>query len=275
MKMIGIIRNTKLSGTSDTALIAADYLKRHGVESALSADGRDLPKSCECAVVLGGDGTLLRAAKVVLERQLPLLGVNLGTLGFLAEIEAQNIMPALDHLIAGTYTVEKRMMLYGEVRRGSEVFYRDTSLNDVVVSRVKPLRACRFLAGVNGEHLNSYSSDGIIVSTATGSTGYNLSAGGPIVSPSAETILLTPVATHSLISRSIILSGTDRVTIGIGEGRTGAETGAASVWFDGTADVPVGTGDTVEIRKSERYTNIIKINNVSFLEALRRKMSDR
>lgn len=274
MKHLGIIRNTEKPLTSEYAQQISDYLKEHHVACSVSDTGADLPDSCECAIVLGGDGTLLRASKVVLSRGLPLIGINLGTLGYMAEIDTDNIYPALSKLITGEYMVETRMMLSGSVYHKGREICSDTALNDIYVSGRKPLRAYNFTAHINNAYLTTYHSDGIIISTATGSTGYNLSAGGPIVSPETDIMLLTPVAPHSLISRSIILPPTDHITIVVGEGRMGIIPDVAAVSFDGGSSVLLETGDEVRIRRSSRYTRIIKINNISFLEGLRKKMAD-
>ena len=274
MDAIGVIRNTEKAGTGEIAEKIRLYLERKGMDCHISSDGSDLPPSCSKAVVLGGDGTLLRAAKVVLKRQLPLLGVNLGNLGYLAEIDTEGLEPALDRLLEGAYSIERRMMLHGKVIKAGRTAYEDIALNDIVLTRILPLRSFRILNHVNGEFLNEYTGDGEIISTATGSTGYNLSVGGPIVSPEAELIVMTPHAPHSLISRSIVLSGSSCIRVEIGEGRTGREEEAVSVWYDGSGDIRLGTGDSIEIRRSDQYTNIIKLKKISFLEVLRRKMAD-
>lgn len=274
MDVIGVIRNTDKTISESIALKISDYLAMRGCRCFISEDGRDLSGQCECVIVLGGDGTLLRAAKAVHERQIPLLGVNLGAMGYLAEVEVRNLNSALDCLLADAYTVENRMMVSGTLFHRGEEAASDIALNEIAINRLKSLRTYRFLNYVNGELLNSYSADGMIVATPTGSTGYSLSNGGPIVSPEAELLLMTPVAPHSLISRSIILPSKDKVRIEIGPGRTGIEPDVVSVWFDGTGGYHAGTGDTIEIRASSQYTKIIKINHVSFLEVLRRKMAD-
>ena len=274
MNVVGVIRNTDKEETLVISQKIEQYLSERGKSCYISDTGEDLPLSCESALVLGGDGTLLRAAKVVLERQLPLLGINLGTLGYLAEIGIETLYNALDQLLLGEYTVEKRMMLYGSVYSKGQKIVSDTALNDIVIRRTKQLRTFRISSYVNGQHLTAYSADGVIVSTATGSTGYSLSVGGPIVSPEAQITMLTPLAAHTLISRSIILPGTDHIRITIDEGSSGPEENVANAAFDGEDRIPVGVGDYIEIRKARLCTNIIKINNISFLEVLRSKMAN-
>ena len=221
--------------------------------------------------MLGGDGTLIQAARDTVNRRIPLLGINLGTLGYLAEIEKAGVGDALDSLMAEQYTIEPRMMLEGRVYRNGGETVQDIALNDIVVNRAGDLRMIDYEISVNGESLNRYGADGMIVSTPTGSTGYSLSAGGPIVSPMASMIVVTPICPHTLAARSIVLSGEDRVTIRLGPGRR-AQSEEAFASFDGGGSVSMATGDYVEIEKSEKTVNILKISRISFLEVLRNKM---
>lgn len=264
----------------------AGYLREHGKECFLREDflrdgERDrhrtdpalIPEGIDCVLVLGGDGTLLQAARDVVDRQIPLLGINLGTLGYLAEIDRQTVYPALDCLMSGQYTIEPRMMLHGCVYRGEELLDEDIALNDIVISREDGLRVIQLDNFVNGAHLNTYHADGIILSTPTGSTGYSLSAGGPIVSPGASLFVMTPLAPHTLNRRSIILPPENRITVRIGPGRD-EKTEQAVAYFDGDTRVPMVTGDRVEISRSEKDTLIVKVHDSSFLETLSRKMSN-
>ena len=236
-------------------------------------DVEKIPKDVECIIVIGGDGTLLQAARDVVNRQIPLLGINMGTLGYLAEIVRSSIDGALNHLMLDEYTIEKRMMLNGKVYHKEELIAEDVALNDIVIGRDGPLHVTRFHNYVNGEFLNSYTADGIIIATATGSTGYSLSAGGPIVSPETNILIMTPVAPHTLNTRSVIFPAEDEITVEIGEGSQGCEAKAV-VSFDGDTNVPMRTADRVAIRRSVKDTQIIKISNISFLEVLRRKMKN-
>lgn len=232
-----------------------------------------IPGGTECIIVLGGDGTLLQAARDVVHREIPLLGINLGNLGFLAEVDRQSVYGALDKLMRDDYEVEERMMLTGTVYRGETVLGEDIALNDIVIGREGPLRVVRFMNYVNGEYLNSYNADGIIISTPTGSTGYSLSVGGPIVSPSASMTIMTPIAPHTLNTRSIVFPAEDVITVEMGEGRhQDRERGIAS--FDGDSVVHMVTGDRIVIRKAGVKTKILKLNHLSFVEVLRQKMRD-
>lgn len=248
-----------------------EYLIAHG--KSCVTDAKQIPDNVECIIVLGGDGTLLRAARDVVDLEIPLLGINLGTLGYLAEIDVNSIYPALDHLMNDEYEIERRMMLTGSVYHQGKLVKRNSALNDIVISREGPLRVVHFHNYVNDAFLNSYNADGIIVATPTGSTGYSLSAGGPIISPNASMLLMTPLAPHTLNTRSIVFSDKDKITVEIGSGKDDTtERGIAS--FDGATVAQMVTGDRIVIEKSDKDTQIVKISNISFLETLRKKMNN-
>ena len=264
----------------------AEYLRGHGRTCVIQVQNHDkeewsyhftdvnqLPKDVDCIIVLGGDGTLLRAARDVVDKQIPLCGINLGNMGYLAEIDVNSIYPALDCLLNDEYEIEKRMMLKGSIYRDNELLEQNIALNDIVISRKGATRVGHFNIYVNDEFLNAYEADGIIVSTPTGSTGYSLSAGGPIISPSASMLLVTPLAAHTLNSRSIVFSDADKITIEIGQRQAGVmEETIAS--FEGASLTNLMTGDCVVIEKSKKDTRIAKINDISFLEVLRNKMNN-
>lgn len=262
------------------------YLKEHGKKCQVQqaerrvegeyhyTDPALIPEDTQCILVLGGDGTLLQAARDVVHREIPMLGINLGTLGFLAEIDKTSIYTALDKLFADDYEIEERMMLTGTVWRGDKITGQDVALNDIVISRVgPPLRVIGFNNYVNDGYLNSYNADGIIIATPTGSTGYSLSCGGPIISPNAAMTVMTPIAPHTLNTRSIIFPEDDVITVELGEGRRQIqENGLAS--FDGDVEVPMATGDRIVIKKASVSVKILKLNHLSFVEVLRQKMSN-
>ena len=235
-------------------------------------DAQHVSDEVECVLVLGGDGTLLQAARDLVDRSIPLLGINMGTLGYLAEIDRKNIFPALDKLIGGEYTVEHRMMLTGTAFHQSRRMLADIALNDIVISRNGRLRVVDFNVYVDGAFLSSYTADGIIISTPTGSTGYNLSVGGPIVAPEASLILLTAIAPHTLNSRPIVLPDFVEITIEIGTNH-GTDIDGAEATFDGDTSVKLSSGDRIVITRSMREALMIKTKNTCFLEILREKMS--
>ena len=234
-------------------------------------DPARVPEDIDAVLVLGGDGTVIQAARDLARRDVPFLGINVGTLGYLTEVEASEYGQALDTLIRGEYYLEKRMMLCGEVFTEDGKTYAGKALNDIVISRQGVLRVVNFQIFVNGRYLNSYNADGMIISTPTGSTGYNLSAGGPIVEPGAEMLLITPICPHTLNARSIVLSGHDQVEIVIGPGRK-MEKDRAVATFDGDTEIGLVSGERVKIRRSIHATKLIKLNDQSFLEVLSRKL---
>ena len=283
MKNIFLITNKEKDPVGSYTERIKYYLNSNGVNVIcdLNNEISEMSEShnAECALVLGGDGTLLKAARDMMEYEIPLLGINLGTLGYLAEVEISNIEPALDRLLAGDYTREERMMLAGTIFRnkndedGKTGEIHDFALNDIVIARCGSLQMLKFNIYVNGRFLNGYSADGIIVATPTGSTGYNMSAGGPIVEPAADLIMLTPICPHTLNTRSIILSPEDEVAIDIPTGREGSiQTVEAN--FDGTHNVALRTGDRIVIKRAAKTTGILKLNTESFLEILQKKMAD-
>lgn len=231
-------------------------------------DREAVPGWIECAIVLGGDGTLIQAARDLAGSNIPLLGVNMGTLGYLAQIgREEDILPALDELIADHYGLEQRIMLKGTVISDGRVIAEDIALNDIVLSRMG-LNMLRFNLSIDGEFLNDYSADGIIAATPTGSTAYNLSAGGPIAVPDSEMILLTPICPHTLNSRSVVLAPDRVIELEItGRGETGK-----FLSFDGDTQVSLKDGDLVRIERSETVTTLIRLKKVSFLENLRDRM---
>ena len=233
-------------------------------------DPQKIPEDVECIIVLGGDGTMIRSAVDCVDRQIPILGINLGTLGYLAEIDRRSIYYALRHLINDEYMLEKRMMLEGTIYRGSEKLGESIAMNDIVIRR-SDMGMLKLSNSVNGSFMNRYKADGMIIATPTGSTGYSLSVGGPIISPQASLFLMTPLAAHTLNSRSVVFPDTDVITVSIGPGRDD-EIVSAVVLYDGDVKTEARTGDRIVIRKSKKDALVLKIHNDSFMETLRRKM---
>lgn len=243
------------------------------ITSAEEKETDSIPLDVDCILVLGGDGTVLQAARETKALHIPLIGVNLGTLGYMTQIEPDQLHEALDKLIAGDYEQECRMMLNGKVYFADGVTEEGWALNDIVIARSGSLQIIKFNIYVNGQFLNDYSADGVIITTPTGSTGYNLSAGGPIIEPKAKLIMLTPICPHTLNQRSIIFSPEDIIEIEIAEGKEGkVQTVEAS--FDGAHTIALSAGDRVRIVKSQDSAEFIQLNKVSFLKVLHKKMSE-
>ena len=260
-----------------------DYFSKKGVASdiIISDIKRTEDKDAEidqgrtdydCIIVLGGDGTVLQAAREAWRLDIPIVGVNLGNLGFLTEIETSEMEASFERLMVGDFYTEKRMMLRGEVIRADGEKILGRSLNDIVISRYGGMNLIVLPVYVNGQFLHEYRGDGIIVTTPTGSSGYNLSAGGPIVEPSSDVMVLTSICSHSLNHASIILSADDQIEVRLpDDSRLDRQ---IELSFDGSHRVLIGNGDTVRIRKSEKHTRFIKLNDMNFLETLHKKLGD-
>ncbi|MCL2864587.1 MAG: NAD(+)/NADH kinase [Lachnospiraceae bacterium] len=251
-----------------------DYLATLGkqcIRAAIDVKGHllhnEIPKGVDCALVLGGDGTIIRAARELAELDIPILGFNLGTLGYLAEVEVSDFKKALNKLFLKRPAIEKRMMLQGCINGEME----NSALNDIVISRDGSLRIVNFNVYVNGILLNNYMADGVVISTPTGSTAYNLSAGGPIVEPTASIIVLTPICSHALNTSSIVLSAEDSIEVEVCTDRYGQPERMA-VTFDGYEPVAMATGDRIVIRKSSQVTKLVKLREESFLKIMQTKM---
>ena len=245
------------------------YIEDHGKTCFLSEkDGEGhiipgtVPEEAQCGLVLGGDGTLIRAVRDLGEHSLPLLGINLGTLGYLADVELKDFRGALDRLFGGQPDIEERMMLEGAFRNSR----KDIAMNDIVLAREGKVRIVSFNIYVNGALLNTYQADGVILSTPTGSTGYNLSAGGPVVEPTAQMIVITPICSHALNTSSVVL-----IEVEVCEGRYGRQE-QVSLCFDGAEQTTLVTGERVCIRRAAQTAKLIKLSRESFMKTMRKKM---
>lgn len=230
-----------------------------------------IPSDTECAIVLGGDGTLIQAARDLHDMNIPLLGINIGTLGFLTDIEKEDTFKAIDALFEDRYFIDERMMLEGNAYNiAEEHIYSNVALNDIVINRNGALRVIDFKIYVNEEFFNSYTADGVIISTPTGSTAYNLSAGGPIVEPGAKLIVITPVCPHSLNKSSIILGANDKIVIEMCDNKGVEEERVAS--FDGELHCNLVSGDRVEIKMAKVHTQLVRTQQRSILQTISKKM---
>ncbi len=250
------------------------YIEEHGKTCFLSEkDGEGhiipgtVPEEAQCGLVLGGDGTFIRAVRDLRERSLPLLGINLGTLGYLTDVEVKDFREALDRLFDGVPDIEERMMLEGKYGDSG----KELAMNDIVLARERKVRIISFNVYVNGTLLNTYQADGVILSTPTGSTGYNLSAGGPVVEPTAQMIVITPICSHALNTSSVVLSADDVIEVEICEGRYGRQE-QVSLCFDGAEQTTLVTGDRVCIRRADQTAKMIKLSRESFMKTMRKKM---
>lgn len=234
---------------------------------------RKIPENTECIIVLGGDGTLIRCAGAVLGMNIPLIGMNLGTVGYLCDIDESNWKESLSQLLENRYTIEDRMMLTGYSKKASRPSIRLNALNDIVIFRYGDLRVVDYRLFVNDELLNTYTADGLIISTPTGSTGYSMSCGGPIVDPAASMIVITPISPHTWGTRSIVLNSDDEIMIEIGERHAGINE-MVKASYDGDYAEELHVGDRIYIHKSNEYTKLLKLKKMSFVDNIRKKMQE-
>ncbi len=242
----------------------------------------DLFDDADAVIVMGGDGTMLRVSHLLKGKNIPVIGINLGKVGFLTEAVADEMENVIDRLIAGDYKVEQRIMLKGRVIQNSEGTVNAAmsdnqdvkvshALNDIVLARKSALRLITVEIYVNGNYFDTCEADGIMVSTPTGSTGYNLSAGGPIVKGDARLMVLTPISPFSLSRRSVIFGAEDVITMKILKKREDAlSSGLCS--FDGADNYDMEVGSSVEIRVSSHTFSVIKLDDASLYEILRQKI---
>ena len=227
----------------------------------------DNPSSADIICSVGGDGTFLQSSR--LSGGCPIIGINCGTLGYLTDVNPEDIEKAMQDLLDKKYYIEERMMLEGEIiKADGKIINIPPALNDIAVSK-NTFGVVRFDTIIDGKLINSYTADGIILCTPTGSTAYNLSCGGPIVDPTAHIITLTPIAPHTVLNRSIILKDDSQIEIKITELR---DQTASFVLYDGRP-IEVKTGDTIRIFKSKQITKIIKLEWQSFIENIRKKIN--
>jgi len=264
MKKFALLTNYQVDEDLSVTHRIEEYINGHGGSCWLPRplpdgyyDVSDMPDDIDCALTLGGDGTFLNAARRLRSRKTPLFGINLGNLGYLTSAEADDIPECLVELLEDRYRIDERMMLRGKVMHVSGETVTDTALNDIVISRAGALRVVEFRIFVDGDLLSVYDADGIIVSTATGSTGYNLSAGGPVVMPNTSVMVVTPICPHTLQTRSVIVSAGSRVRIAIGRRRK-TQNEEAAVTFDGTMSEKMSIIDSVEITRAREKTRILR-----------------
>lgn len=281
MKGIGVVPNWKRKqDVRDLVTKIARFCQQNGVpvylpetQEAEQVSGVEyIPldlfvNQTELVIVLGGDGTILRVARQFTGANLPILGVNLGQMGFLAEVEPPMLENALALLFAGRYKVRHRLMLDARVFRENRPVAEHTALNDVVISKGAVSRIIYVDTFVNDKYLESYPSDGIIVSTPTGSTGYSLSAGGPIVNPALDVMIITPICPHLLHHRSVIVSSSERVSM-----RVMARQAEVVLTVDGQVSLSLQDNDLVQVTRAPLTTPLVQLEGSDFYTLLHRKM---
>jgi len=279
MKTVGIITKPKFPDVKHILTDLVAWLRERKKEVVFDAKTAALigePASrqktqiaarSDMVLVLGGDGTMLSAARLLEERAVPILGVNMGGLGFLTEVTLDQLYPALEKVFAQKFIVEERLMLRADIHRHGEHVAKATVLNDVVVSKGTLARMIEIQILIDGQSVTRLRGDGLIVSTPTGSTAYSLSAGGPIIHPMIQALILTPICPHTLTHRPLLVPGGIALEVTLtsqGEG--------AMATFDGQVGVALMQGDTVAIAVSEHRTQLIRLPDSSYYDLLRRKL---
>ena len=230
----------------------------------------EIYNNADYVIVLGGDGTILQRASVCAKRRIPVLGINLGKIGFMTEIELDDMEAAIKKLLDGDFVIEKRMMMKAEIRKNNEVQFAFHALNDVVVSKSTGEKLICMELSTDGEAVNRYTADGLIIATPTGSTGYSISAGGPVVDPRMRLFVATPICAHMLSVRSAVLSSDKVMKIRLDSEYGGSD---AVVTADGDVQCYIKDADEVVITESEYDFELIKIGNQSFYDTLIKKLS--
>lgn len=260
MKRVGVLYIPERKDSADLAQRVVQLLDRNGIdiwqgpaedEEGLCSAAEDL----DILITLGGDGTIVRAVRTILDFDLPILGVNLGTLGFLTEVEPDNIEEAIDVLLDGDYRIEERIMLHATLRRNGRVLLEADAVNDLVMARGATSRTVRVSIEVDGHHVMTPSADGVILSTPTGSTAYCLAAGGPIVAPDVEGFVVTPIAAHLCIAPAFVIPAQRQPSLRLIKGRD------AVLTVDGHLDMPLQQGDTVCGTMSDRTANFVRFGS--------------
>jgi NAD+ kinase len=267
-----ICQLTEWLAARDIKLVGGPEVERARVEAATGCaidvvEHGQLAANVDLMVVLGGDGTMLTTARLLGEHDIPVLGINYGRLGYLAEFRNEEMIAALEAILSGNYRIDRRVMLEAELHRGDEVLARNRVLNDVVISKSALARIIEMEIWLNGQYVNSYRADGLIVATPTGSTAYNLSAGGPIIYPSMNAVAIAPICPHTLSHRPIVLPDDARIEIYL---KTDNE--EVILTLDGQVGVPMKYEDRVVVSKSRATFSLVQPANRNYFDVLREKL---
>jgi len=278
-KSIGILTKPKFPEVESTLLGVATWLRARNIEvlldttsSALLNERGGMPKTqlaekADVLLVLGGDGTILSAARLAAERGIPILGVNMGGLGFLTEVRLDNLYPSLDRVFANDFVLDERLMLATHIHRHGETVARGIVLNDVVISKGTLARMIDLQITIDGQFVTNLRGDGLIIGTPTGSTAYSLSAGGPIMNPGVQALILTPICPHTLTHRPLIVPSNVTIEVTL----TSRDDGSMAT-LDGQVGVAIVQGDKAAIHASDYRTRLIRFPESHYYEVLRGKL---
>lgn len=280
MKRIGIITKTTSPHADQVMEELVPWLTQRGLEvnfqdnySRLEGDGarssplESVADDVDIVLVLGGDGTLLAAARLLEEVDIPILGINLGSMGFLTEVSLDDIYVNLEKVIEEDFFIEERMRLKAGLMRGKDLIAEFMVLNDVVINKGALARIIDMETLVDGESVTTFNADGLIISTPTGSTAYSLAAGGPIVEPNLDIIIISPICPHTLTNRPLVVSGGSEVEVVLV-----SDSGRVYMTLDGQEGLGLEEGDRIRIKASERRVRLIRTGHKSFFEVLRTKL---
>jgi NAD+ kinase len=246
--------------------LVEQHLAHHlGIDDGI--EGVEIPSQADMIVVLGGDGTLISVARLVGEREVPIMGVNLGSLGFLTEISLDGLYPALAAYLRGEYSVSERMMLRVAVQRNGEEICSYEALNDAVINKGAPAKIITLDATVDGSFLATFKADGLILASPTGSTGYSLSANGPIIDPSVDCMVITPICPHTLTNRPLVVAAETVITVTLDSMMENV-----MLTIDGQLGVKLEYRDVITVRRAEHRTRLVMSAATDYFEVLRNKL---
>jgi NAD+ kinase len=278
-KSVGILAKPKFPEIKSTLQDVVTWLRARSIEVILDQSSAmllgeqggyqktQLAGKADVLLVLGGDGTMLNAARLAGERSIPILGVNMGGLGFLTEVRLENLYPSLERVFANDFVLDERLMLRTHIHRHGETVARGVVLNDVVISKGTLARMIELKIAIQGRFVTNLRGDGLIVSSPTGSTAYSLSAGGPIIDPAVLSLILTPICPHTLTHRPLIVPGNAEIEVTL----TSKDDGAMAT-LDGQVGVAITQEDTVVIQTSENRTRLIRFPESNYYDVLREKL---
>jgi NAD+ kinase len=278
-KSIGILSKPKFPEIKSTLQDVVAWLRARNIEVILDQASAillgeqggyqktQLASKADVLLVLGGDGTMLSAARLAGERSIPILGVNMGGLGFLTEVRLENLYPSLERVFANDFVLDERLMLRTHIHRHGETVAQGVVLNDVVISKGTLARMIELKIAIHGRFVTNLRGDGLIVSSPTGSTAYSLSAGGPIIDPAVQSLILTPISPHTLTHRPLIVPGNAAIEVTL----TSKDDGAMAT-LDGQVGVAITQGDSIVIQTSENRTRLIRFPESNYYDVLREKL---
>lgn len=278
-KSIGILTKPKFPEVKNTLHDVVTWLRARSIDVMLDSTSAmllgeeggyqktSLASKADVLLVLGGDGTMLGAARLAGERGIPILGVNMGGLGFLTEVRLENLYPSLERVFANDFVLDERLMLRTHIHRHGETVAQGVVLNDIVIGKGTLAHMIELKIAIQGRFMTNMRGDGLIVSSPTGSTAYSLSAGGPIIDPAVHSLILTPICPHTLTHRPLIVPGNAEIDVTL----TSKDDGAIAT-LDGQMGVAIMQGATVSIQVSEQRTRLIRFPESNYYDVLREKL---